>query len=278
MTLADLHPVNRDSTAGIIARQLRTAIMNGGLPPGTQLGETDLAARFQVSRGPLREAMQRLVQEGLLRSERHRGLFVIELEPADVFDIYVARNAIEQAAARMVLLAGTGELVADRLAEVCAEMAAALAAGDAETTSEVDARFHEEFVAASGSRRLARMAGTLLVESRMCIGALQRTYAADEDQLGEHKALVEALRAGAQAELLGLIESHMEDAVVRLVPGHSLRGTGPARLSTNGTKLDGPPSAPRDPGTARAAAKARRRSTGTVRKTTNAAGKHRTAR
>ena len=74
--LPAIEPVSRESTAGIIARQLREAIMTGTLPPGTQLGETDLAARFQVSRGPLREAMQHLVSEGLLRSERHRGLFV----------------------------------------------------------------------------------------------------------------------------------------------------------------------------------------------------------
>src|SRR5215469_1205442 len=150
MSLADLQPVNRDSTAGIIAGQLRTAIMTGALPPGTQLGETDLAARFQVSRGPLREAMQRLVQEGLLRSERHRGLFVIELEPADVFDIYVTRNAIEQAAARLILRANRGGLVADRLTGIHNELAAAIKAGDRDATSDADARFHEVFVRASG--------------------------------------------------------------------------------------------------------------------------------
>jgi DNA-binding GntR family transcriptional regulator len=227
MTLADLQPVNQDSTAAIIARQLRGAIMAGALPPGTQLGEADLAARFQVSRGPLREAMQRLVQEGLLRSERNRGLFVIELEPADVFDIYVARNAIEQAAARLILRADRGGIVADELVVIHAELSGAIKAGDAAAVGDADGRFHEEFVRASGSKRLTRMAGTLLVESRMCIGALQRTYQPDEDQLAEHGALVDGLRAGNEIALLKLIESHMEDAVVRLVPGHSLNGPGP---------------------------------------------------
>jgi DNA-binding GntR family transcriptional regulator len=227
MTLADLQPVNQDSTAAIIARQLRAAIMSGALSPGTQLGEADLAARFQVSRGPLREAMQRLVQEGLLRSERNRGLFVIELEPADVFDIYIARNAIEQAAARLILRGNRGGVVADLLATVHDELAAAIRAGDTAAIGDADGRFHEEFVRASGSKRLTRMAGTLLVESRMCIGALQRTYQPDEDQLAEHGALVDGLRAGNEIALLKLIESHMEDAVVRLVPGHSLNGPGP---------------------------------------------------
>ena len=53
--------------------------MKGALEPGAQLGEAELAAHFQVSRGPLREAMQRLVSEGILHSIRHRGIFVTEL-------------------------------------------------------------------------------------------------------------------------------------------------------------------------------------------------------
>jgi DNA-binding GntR family transcriptional regulator len=241
MTLADLQPVNQDSTAAIIARQLRGAIMAGALPPGAQLGEADLAARFQVSRGPLREAMQRLVQEGLLRSERNRGLFVIELEPADVFDIYVARNAIEQAAARLILRADRGGIVADELVVIHAELSDAIKAGDAAAVGDADGRFHEEFVRASGSKRLTRMAGTLLVESRMCISALQRTYQPDEDQLGEHGAIVDGLRAGNEIALLKLIESHMEDAVVRLVPGHSLNGPGPVRQEPDTEPMVLPP-------------------------------------
>src|SRR5947209_17117271 len=129
MSLADLQPVNRDSTAGIIAAQLRAAIMTGALPPGTQLGETDLAARFQVSRGPLREAMQRLVSEGLLRSERHRGLFVIDLEPGDVFDIYSARWAIERAAA-VRIMRGDREAAAAALDEAVHAMVAAAGQDD----------------------------------------------------------------------------------------------------------------------------------------------------
>ncbi|MGH3907255.1 MAG: GntR family transcriptional regulator, partial [Pseudonocardiaceae bacterium] len=98
-----LQPVSRRSTAAIIADRLRDAITRGAFPPGAQLGEVELAGWLGVSRGPLREAMQRLVQEGLLRGERHRGLFVVELGIEDVRDIYAARLAVEQAAARMVL-------------------------------------------------------------------------------------------------------------------------------------------------------------------------------
>lgn len=224
MPLAEIEPVNRESTAAIIARQLREAIMNGSLPPGTQLGEADLAARFQVSRGPLREAMQRLVSEGLLRSERHRGLFVIDLEPQDIHDIYSARMAIEGAALLRVLHNGKHEETAAKLDGPVAEMAAATAAQDWSEVSAADMRFHETLVRAAGSKRLGRMLQTLLIETRMCVSALRLTYGSDEERVTEHRQIVEAIRAGEKRKALQLLEAHMEDAVRRLAPGRSLFG------------------------------------------------------
>lgn len=221
MSLADIEPVNRESTAGLIARQLRDAIMTGTLPPGTQLGETDLAARFQVSRGPLREAMQRLVSEGLLRSERHRGLFVIDLEPGDVFDIYSARWAIERAAAFRIM-SGDRQAAAAALDEAVVAMSAAADEDDPTALSAADLRFHEALINASGSKRLVRMASTLLIETRMCLAALQGTYQRVEERVSEHNRIIEAIREDDLPTLLSLLEAHMEDAVQRLAPGTSL--------------------------------------------------------
>ena len=213
-----LDPVNRQSTASVIAGLLRRAIMEGSLPPGTQMGEAALAAQLNVSRGPLREAMQRLVQEGLLRSELHRGLFVIELGPDDVEDIYVARSAVEAAAARLILRRDP-ERTADRLAEVHEQMTAAAGRRDRRALSDADLRFHEIFVAESGSPRLRRMSGTLLVETRLCMTALERKYQAPAELADEHGAIIGAIRSGAEDELLGLIDGHMWDAVDRLETG-----------------------------------------------------------
>ncbi|KAA9161404.1 GntR family transcriptional regulator [Amycolatopsis acidicola] len=221
MPLTEIEPVNRESTAAIIARQLREAIMNGSLPPGSQLGETELAGRFQVSRGPLREAMQRLVSEGLLRSERHRGLFVIELEAEDIRDIYAARLAVEGAAVIRILQGPRDEAVAG-LEEAVGDMAAATQGEDWSAVSEADIRFHEVLVAASGSKRLERMSRTLLIETRMCLSALRLTYASDEERVTEHKNITEAISEGDQEKALSLLEAHMEDAVRRLAPGTSL--------------------------------------------------------
>lgn len=216
----EAEPVNRESTAGIIARQLRDAITNGSLAPGSQLGEAELANQFQVSRGPLREAMQRLVQEGLLRSEPHRGLFVIDLEPDDVLDLYTARTAVESAAAIRVIR--TDPPPVEQLWSVHADMATAASRDNPVAVSDADLQFHERLVAASGSRRLVRMMRTLMTETRMCLTALQRTYADVHERVTEHGRIIEAVEARDEHLATALLEQHMEDAVQRLAPGTSL--------------------------------------------------------
>lgn len=214
-TPGNLVPVPRQSTAALIADQLRSAIMNGSLAPGDQLGETDLANRLGVSRGPLREAMQRLVQEGLLRSERHRGLFVIELAPEDVRDIYAARLAIERCACELVMRGNRGEAVA-RLTEALHRLREAARTGDRLAMSEADQAFHQTLVSSSGNSRLERMTETLLVETRMCLQVMQKAYPEPAELVEEHEKLVDAIADGDEGLLLHLIEEHMLDTVRRM--------------------------------------------------------------
>jgi DNA-binding GntR family transcriptional regulator len=212
----ELEPVQRRSTAAIVADQLRSAIVYGSLPPGSQLGEAELASRLGVSRGPLREAMQRLVAEGLLRSEPHRGLFVVELGPEDVKDLYLARLAVERAACEQIVRRHRVEAVAE-LTAAHSRMVSAAGKGDSVELADADQEFHETLVRVSGSARLQRMAQTLFVETRMCLTALQDKYQADvQALLDEHKGLVDAIEAGDEQLVIRRLEEHMRDALHRL--------------------------------------------------------------
>ena len=104
-----LAPLRLESTPVLVADRLREGILDGTFPPRTQLSEVALSQQLSVSRGPIREAMQRLLQEGLLRGERNRGVFVVDLGASDVRDIYLARSAVERTAAALVVSAGTDE-------------------------------------------------------------------------------------------------------------------------------------------------------------------------
>src|SRR5213595_3698636 len=90
-------------TAQLIADQLREQIVQGAFRPGQQINESLLASQLRTSRGPLREALQRLCQEGILVSHRNRGVFVSELDTKDIEGIYAVREAAESAAANALL-------------------------------------------------------------------------------------------------------------------------------------------------------------------------------
>lgn len=208
-----LEPLVQESTPSIIADKLRTAIGSGHLHPGAQLGEADLARELGVSRGPLREGIQRLTQEGLLVSIRNRGVFVIQMTPENVRDMYVARAAVERAAAEQVLRrdpeAAEGQLLVevDRMATAAEDQAA---------VGEADIAFHETLVRLAQSPRLSRIHRTLLTETRMCMDALEQTYATSVERVAEHREIAEAFRDADPLVVDRLLVAHMDDAVTRI--------------------------------------------------------------
>jgi DNA-binding GntR family transcriptional regulator len=208
-----IEPLAQESTPSIIADKLRKAIGSGELKPGQQLGEAELARKLGVSRGPLREGMQRLTQEGLLVPIRNRGLFVITMTPEDIRDMYLAREAIERAAARRIV-DGDYEQADKELLAIVEEMAAA--EGDPAAVGELDIAFHERLVKLAGSPRLSRMHQTSIVETRMCIHALEATYTVSDARVVEHKAIAEAIGAGDHLHADDLLMAHMDDAITRL--------------------------------------------------------------
>lgn len=217
--LRKLRPLSQQSTPSIIGDQIRTLIMDGTFAPGEQLGEAQLAEGLNVSRGPIREALQRLVQEGLVENHRHRGAFVVSLDAADVRDIYAARLVIERMCV-LSLAAKPADGVLSRLEKIVDQMAAASPSSRWGTLADLDLRFHSTLVEASGSKRLARMFATLVAETRMCLNELERAYPSPPAFVAEHREILEAVAACKPEEAARLLEVHLEDAVDQIVSAH----------------------------------------------------------
>lgn len=211
MSFPTLEPVARAPIAGLVAGAIRDGIVEGSFPARMQLTEVHLAEQLKVSRGPVREAFQRLIQEGLLVSEPHRGVFVVSLDAGDVDDIYRARRAIEREAARQLLRRDDRGAVG-RLDALVKEMAAAARSGTWSAIADVDLAFHEALVDESGSDRLRRMYATLLVETRLCLAGLRDAHPEPKQVVAEHRAVVRALRSGDEAEALRRVDAHLDRA------------------------------------------------------------------
>lgn len=192
--LRRLTPIASQVTSGLIADQIRELIADGTFPQGAQITEQSLTAALGVSRGPIREAFQRLIQENLLRNERNRGIFVVELTSADIIDIYNTRAAIEIAAMEAVIARQDGSFVAEA-EEILHEMERLRARGDRAGVSELDLQFHLLLIKSSRSPRLERAFGTLMVETRMCLKALEHVTLAQKDNVEIHQDMLKAVRA-----------------------------------------------------------------------------------
>ncbi|MEX1079552.1 MAG: GntR family transcriptional regulator [Homoserinimonas sp.] len=202
-------------TSVLIADQLRERIIDGSFRPGEQIREASLVEKLQVSRGPVREALQRLSQEGLLVSHRNRGVFVLDLSVGDVAEIYAAREAIELGAAEAILELPPEAIAATvkSLSKIVGKMGPLVAAKDWRTLAELDLSFHVAFVASAKNSRLSKIYSTLAAESRICIVNLEGSYPHAHALVEEHQQLVALVASGDGAQLSAAIRKHMELAV-----------------------------------------------------------------
>lgn len=217
--------IPRSTFASIVTERLRSSIVNGSLKQGSQLSEVELANSFGVSRGPVREALQRLVQEGLLLSEPHRGVFIPVLTDEDVLDIYLAREALESAAIRSIVANDTSAAASQALDQYVTEMEQAEAAGDWESVGNFDLEFHVALVAASGSQRLQRMFSSVISETRLCLGALTAADAR-ADLVQEHRQICDLMQEGKIEQTLAVLGKHFDDAVETLSSRHHTGAAG----------------------------------------------------
>jgi DNA-binding GntR family transcriptional regulator len=199
----------------MVTERLRDSIVDGTLEPGSQLSEVDLAHGYGVSRGPVREAIQRLLQEGLLRSVPHRGVYVPVLTDVDVVDVYLARAALESAALRLLIATSTSQSSYEILDKHVFEMEAAASRCDWETVGRFDLEFHTALVATTGSQRLQRMFATLISETRLCLAALTGVEAR-EDIVTEHRKICDGILDGDTERALVALEKHNDAAILAL--------------------------------------------------------------
>ncbi|KQT83395.1 GntR family transcriptional regulator [Aurantimonas sp. Leaf443] len=208
-------------------RKLKFRILEGELPPGTTLLESEVAALLSMSRTPIREALIRLEEEELVAIRPRHGVTIRHQSPDDLQEIYEVFSALEVAAARLAAERGLSEAERRDLEELMAAMEAATQEGAIERWSTLDDRFHAAIVAACGNRRLQatlRLYWDQQYRARMAIVPLRPSPRTSDC---EHRAIVAAILAQDAATAEALHRAHRLRAdrmALALLRGEPMRG------------------------------------------------------
>ncbi len=202
--------------SNVVYALMKNRILSLHYQPGTLLTERALAEDLEVSRTPVREAIQRLAQEGWLRINARRNIQVRDVTIADFGEVFQARRMIEPAAVDLAFSTGIAASLPWKLDEAMANMGASR--GDLYSFITADQAFHAVFFDALHNSRLSRMWKTLS-EDMVWLGILamghdERRYAIVTK---EHERIVESVRRRLRRASREAMVAHLDVTEQRLM-------------------------------------------------------------
>lgn len=204
----------RGSLAGQVADQLRRAIVNLQLPPGTMLDKTIIGERLGVSRAPISEAVAQLQGEGLVEVLPQRGSIVSLVSVAAVEEYIFVRKALEGAVVRSLAQAPSQDLIAQLETNIDAQRESA-AIEDRLRFHLLDLQFHELLLGAIAYKRMKSMvdiARNNLDRARRLTNSARRISIG----IADHVDIVEAIKSGDGQAAANRMEAHLDGMVTEV--------------------------------------------------------------
>ena len=196
--------------------RIKQMILANQFRPGHKLTHQHLADQLAVSRTPVRQALERLYQEGYVIRIPDRGFFVAEMDSHEARDLYDMRIALETSALRLAMSReGISEKQLKRLIELQKTYADDVAKNAILERIMSDREFHVYLASLSGNRYLEDTLATVferLILKRRVDGFWPGSGQRGKTGLKEHEGLLRAIRAGRTSEALRILESHLREA------------------------------------------------------------------
>lgn len=222
MSTTEFEPAPKSTTVRHIVAELRKAISSGRLAAGSRLVELDLATKFDVSRGPIREALRELSYEGLVTLRPKRSAVVRSLTADDILEVYVLRSVLGSVAIRQLIGAG---LVTDDVVGNLHTLAERAKKKSNRTRQaqlvECDLAFQSAVIESCGLPRVAARFRESTAEVKTFIAASGIRYTKVDRILADHDDLLAAIKAGDPDQAADLWHQRMRTAVhefLELVP------------------------------------------------------------
>lgn len=192
------------SLAEQVISEVRRAVHTGAMVPGRLYSVYQVAEQLNVSRSPVREAMLRLAEAGLVQVERNRGFRVVLPHPREIVEIFGVRLALELPAVRRAAGSDSAPLRA-----TMAEMAAAVGAGDEILFFQLDQALHDHILAAAGNGRARAMVGGLRDTMRILGTSTDDRSRTLRQVHEEHEPIVAAVAAGDAEAAARAMRAHL---------------------------------------------------------------------
>jgi len=207
-------PRDGETLAQTAYRAMRADIISGVRPPGERLQVEKLKQIYAIGPTPIREALQKLTTEQLVRFEGNRGFTVAPLDPAEFHDLNIARTEVEMAAIRRSIAAGDGAWEARVVAAAYLMNKADSALTDQTSVPDewerANAAFHTAMVDACGSHWLLRTRAMLQDLCERYRRASLRDQSDTRDLAGEHAGIAEAVLARETERACELTRRHFD--------------------------------------------------------------------
>ena len=210
---ADIRPLEptQATRAARAARELRSLVLAGRFQSGERLNEVAIAQALGISRGPLREAIQRLTAEGLLTAVSHRGAYVRSISADELKDLYGLRIAVESYAVRWVAV-HTDVTERAHLDDLLARTEKILDGGG-EVPYPADLDIHENIVQLAHNEELLRTVRD--VHAKIHLARARSAYAHDRacQAFDEHRQIIEAINRRDPRAAADALEEHLQAAL-----------------------------------------------------------------
>ena len=200
--------------------QLRAFVLSGAVPMGDRLDENALARQLGVSRTPVREAIGRLVQEGLVEYRPFQGNFVRLITVEQVRELFEVRRSLEGLAASLAVHNMTEETL-EEITAILDEVRSALEEGDMEEYSLADSRFHRAIAGYSGNSTLFKLLEQLSAQIQLARVLANRDQSVVQRTAHERPLILAALRDRDADAAARLMEAHIQgvlDALSHQLP------------------------------------------------------------
>lgn len=225
-----LQPVDTNTLRVRVTDSLRKAILQGFLLPGGQINQAQVAAKLGISRGPLREALRQLEEEGLVQNYPHKGTFVTEITPAYIEEVYSIRRVLETFAVER-MIGFNNPQVLEELRDIVSAMLQAAESSDGHLLNELDFQFHNAILLGAQHTLLMQLWKLIEVGVRRVVALRHGIYDNLYDIVGNHPNLFAAIQDRDVPLATQLLDTHIREAGEKVYAAWSVIPSAPIENS-----------------------------------------------